>query len=281
MLIGMSLKNKKYSETIDHLLIKKFLYDNLPLVNQVKSIEQEIKIGNRIADIYLELENGKKIVIEIQHSKINKLDLIQRTKEYNQEGIHVMWILDGQGPYDRSPKNTDGVIISVSEKELHSLYRGRVYYINAADDGISTAVYALHFTPYIERKRSMFGAEYYKISKYKKSVVCGQISSLQLTLFRNKGFKLACFSDQSIKTLCIFEVVEFLSAFKAYRHKKPNDIKKRFPDGLPLGLLVKRFSARYGLYLLFDVLRYLKLLTVRDAGYMFEKELLSLKYISV
>ena len=58
----MSLDKSKYSETIDHLLIKKFFYDNLPVANEIKTIEQEIKIGNRIADVYLELKDGKTVV---------------------------------------------------------------------------------------------------------------------------------------------------------------------------------------------------------------------------
>ena len=101
----MAVNKRQYSETIDHLLIKNFLTDNIPLENDVKKIDQEIKIGNRIADIFIELTNVKKIVIEIQHSRISKADLIQRTKEYNEQGLHVLWILDGTGPYDRKPQN--------------------------------------------------------------------------------------------------------------------------------------------------------------------------------
>ena len=60
----MSVENNKHSETIDHLLIKKFFYDNIPLENDINTIEQEIKIGNRIADVYIELKNGKKVAIK-------------------------------------------------------------------------------------------------------------------------------------------------------------------------------------------------------------------------
>lgn len=269
----MSIENNKNSETIDHLLIKKFFYDNIPLENNINIIEQEIKIGNRIADIYIELKNKKKVAIEIQHSRISKSELIQRTKEYNQCGVHVLWILDGDGPYNRKPLNEDGVIITVAEKELHLMYSDRVYYINATSAGITSPAYTLHFVPYIERKISSYGIIYYKQSKNKRSAVCGEITSFKLTLFRNKGFRLARFFDQNLKKLCIREVVQFLNGFIAYREKKHNEAKKIFPEGLPLGVLIEKFHVKYGLYLLFKVLRYLKFLKLQDGRYMFEKEL--------
>ncbi|MFX1393059.1 MAG: competence protein CoiA family protein [Promethearchaeota archaeon] len=269
----MSVENNKHSETIDHLLIKKFFYDNIPLENDINTIEQELKIGNRIADIYIELKNGKKVVIEIQHSRISKSELIQRTKEYTKCGVHVLWILDGDGPYNRKPINEDGVIITVAEKELHFMYSDRVYYTNATSTGITTPVYALHFVPYIERKISSYGIIYYKQSKNKRSVVCGEISSFKLTLLRRRGFKLARFFDQKLKNLCITDIVQFLKGYTAYREKKFEEANKIFPDGLPLGVLIKKFQAKYGLYLLFDTLRYLKFLKLQDGRYMFEKDL--------
>lgn len=268
----MTLEKEKYSETIDHLLIKKFLYENIPLVNDVKSIRQEIKVGNRIADIYVELKNGKKVAIEIQHSKIAKSKFIERTNDYNINEVHVLWIIDGQGPYNKNPKNEDEVIISVSEKELYSMYRGRVYYINVDYDGIKSPVYALYFTPFFDKKVSSFGFKYYKRSKSKQSIVYSEISSLKLNLFRNKSFKLARFLDENLKNTCITEVVQFLNGYTAYYKEKKNESKNLFPNGLPIGILIKKFQEKYGLYLLFDVLRYLKFLTVRDARYMFEKE---------
>ncbi|TFG30176.1 MAG: hypothetical protein EU532_01690 [Promethearchaeota archaeon] len=272
-LIEMSLENVKYSETVDHLLIKNFFYDNIPLANEIKNIEQEIKIAKRIADVFIELKNGKKIVIEIQHSKITKPDLIQRTNEYNQEGIYVLWILDGKGPYDRKPRNESEIFISASEKELHKLYKGRVYYINAGEEGILAPVYALHFPAYFENKKSSFGFDYYKQSKTKYASVFSEIPSLQLNLYINKGFKLARFFDKNIKQHCISEMIRFLDAFVAFQTKKPAEAKRLCPDGLLLGLIIQKFHSKYGLYLIFDVLRTLKFLTVRDARFMFQKEL--------
>jgi len=178
----MSLENDKYSESIDHLLIKKFFYDNIPLVNDINTIEQEIKIGNRIADVYVELKNGKKVAIEIQHSRISKSELILRTKEYTQ---------------------------------------------------------------------------------------CE--ASFKLTLLRRRGFKLARFFDQNLKNLCVAEVVQFLNNYTTYRENKFEEANKIFPDGLPLGVLINKFEVKYGLYLLFDTLRYLKFLKLQDGRYFSKK----------
>jgi len=275
----LELEQRQYGETIDHLLIKRFFYENIPLVNEVKTIVQEIKIADRIADVYLELKNGKRVVMEIQHSKITKEELLQRTKEYSQEGIHVLWILDGKGPYDKSPRTMNGVNISVSEKELHSLYRGRVYYMNATRDGILSPVYALHYAPYIKKMTSKYGFPFYKRLKLKKSVIYSEPPSLQLTLFRNRMYRLARFMDENVKELCIEEVVQFINTYLAYREMKPKEAKKLFPNGLLLEVFIHKFSEKYGLYLLFEVLRYLKFLTIRDAKYMFENNLQSQKSI--
>ncbi len=236
-------------------------------------IDQEIKVGNRVADVYIELKNGKKIIIEIQHSKINKADLIQRTREYNQEGFHVLWVLDGEGPYDRTPKNRDVVFISLSEVEMQSLYKGRVYYINASEEGIKVPVYALHFSPYFQKKISANGIIHYKKSMNKRSSVLGKIPSLKLALFRHKGLKLARFLDENLKIKCTSEVLQFLEAVAAYRIRKPVKAKKLFPNGLFLGTLIIKFVNQFGLYLLFDVLRHLKILRIKDARYIFNEEL--------
>lgn len=268
----MTLDNVKHSETLNHLIIKKYFYDNLPVSNEIKKIEQEIKIGNRIADIHVELKNRKRIVIEIQHSKISSPELIKRTKEYNQEGEYVLWILNGEGPFDKKPKNENWVFTSAAENQLHAMYRGRVYYMNAAKEGLLAPLYALHFTPYFENKISSFGAKYYKNSKKKRSVVCNEIQSLELTLFRHKNFKLAGFIDKNLKESCISEVVHFIDAFVAYQNKNSDEVEKLTPKGLTLGILIKKFHAKYGLYLLFDVLRSLKFLTSADAIFMFNEK---------
>ncbi|TFG06159.1 MAG: hypothetical protein EU539_08400 [Promethearchaeota archaeon] len=267
----MTSNNVHCSETIDHLLIKKYFFDNIPLENKIRTINQEIKIGNRIADVYFELEKGQKVVIEIQHSKISVKELMERTREYNKNDIHVLWILDGIGPYDKQAKNEDKVLLSLSEKILHVLYLGRVYYINASSDGIKSSLYSLHYTRYIEAKKTRYGFIYYRQSKSNYNAVFNEINSLKLKLFRHKGLKLARFFDLNIKKQCISEVSEFINAYINYQNCKPGKAESLCPDGLPLAVIIRKFREKYGLYLLFNVLRYLRVFNMRDAKYMFEK----------
>ncbi len=274
----MTLEDVKHSETINHLVLKKFFYDNLSVYNEINNIQQEIKIGNRIADIYVELKNGKKIVIEIQHSKISSSEIIQRTKEYNQEGDFVLWVLEGKG-FDRKPKNEDWVYTSSAENYLHEIYQGRVYYMNAAKEGLLAPLYALHFTPYFENKISSFGAKYFKKSKNKRSVVYNEVHSLELILFRHKGFKLARFKDKNLKELCTSEVINFINAFNSYQSRNPDELRKLSPNGLTLGILIRKFRENFGLYLLFDVLRSLKFVSSADAIFMFNEKYWLDKYI--
>jgi hypothetical protein len=269
----MSLDRIKSSESVDHLLIKKYFCDNIPLSNQIEHIDLEVKIGKRFADVYIELLGQKKIAIEIQHSKISTKEIITRTKEYNEREVSVIWILDGKGPYDRRPQNEDFVFISKSELQLHSMYKGRVYFLNASNEGIETNIYAVHFCPYIEKLKSTSGIFYYKRSKIKKSSIYCELPSFYLILFRNKGFKLAQFTDNSIKDTCISDVIEFLDNYSTFQNYHPEEAHDKCPDGLTLEILVKKFRKKYGLYLLFDVLRYLKFLRMQDAAYLFEPEL--------
>ena len=60
----------KESESFEHLRIKNFFYENIPLDNDIDVIIKEFPIGNRKADLYCELYNGKKIVIEILSTMI-------------------------------------------------------------------------------------------------------------------------------------------------------------------------------------------------------------------
>ena len=79
----MAVNKRQYSETIDHLLIKNFLTDNIPLENDVKKIDQEIKIGNRIADIFIEksLKKKHKERGNLKRAEEREVQMVQRLKE--------------------------------------------------------------------------------------------------------------------------------------------------------------------------------------------------------
>ncbi len=267
----------KFSESIEHIKIKKYLYDNLPLVNSIKNIEQEYRIGDQTIDLFVELEDSKKIAIEIQHSKIYKKDLLNRTKKYNQKDIFVLWILNGNGPYYyRIPKNEQGVITSSSERELHNLYQSRIYYINMSKNRLVAPIYAIHFASYYEKRISKFGSIYYRKSSIKRSIVWNPIYSLHLHTFRSKGFQLARFKDQNLRLRCQNDLIRFLNAFVTYQCKPSSSPKI---PGLPLGFIIKKFYKIYGTFLLFDVLRHLKFLKSQDIKYFLNEELQFQKYL--
>ena len=87
----MIIPKKNEAESFEHLRIKDHFYTFLPLDNKIEVLKKEYPIGDRIADIYCKLSTGKKIVVEIQHSMILVKDLIQRTKEYNENNCFVLW----------------------------------------------------------------------------------------------------------------------------------------------------------------------------------------------
>ncbi len=273
----MNEKEGKISESIEHIKIKKYLYDNIPLTNPIKNIQQEYRIGDQIIDLFVELEDGKKIAIEIQHSKVYRKDLLNRTRNYNQKGIFALWILNGNGPYYyRIPKNEQGVITSSSERELHNMYQGRVYFINMAKERIIAPIYAVYFASYYEKRENQYGMIRYRKSSIKRSVVWNPIYTFHLHTFRSKGFQLARFNDQNLRLRCQNDLIRLLNAFVAYQCKTSNPPKI---PGLPLRFIIKKFSKIYGTFLLFDVLRHLKFLKSQDIKYFFNEELQFQKYL--
>ncbi|MFX0148357.1 MAG: competence protein CoiA family protein [Candidatus Hodarchaeota archaeon] len=265
------------NESIEHSKIKKYLFDNIPLNNPIKVIEQEYRISDQVADIYIELIDHKKIALEIQHSKITRKDLINRTKNYNQKNIYVLWILNGNGPYYyRVPKNEQGVIISSSERELHRMYQGRLYYMNMAKDEIIAPIYSVHFASYYRKKITPYGTIQYKRSSIKRTIAWSLLPSLSLKIFKNVGLQLARFSDQSLKDQCKNDLIHLLNAFVVYQSQNSQSTKKK---GLPLGYVIRRFSKLYDKFLLFDVLRELKFLRNHDIKYILNKELQFRKYL--
>ncbi|NVM43861.1 MAG: hypothetical protein HWN79_03000 [Candidatus Lokiarchaeota archaeon] len=254
------------SESFEHLRIKEYFYENLPLDNEIDVIKKEYPIGNRIADVYCKLINGKEIVVEIQHSMILAKDLLQRTKEYNENNCYVLWVFNGCS-FERYPKIDDNIHYLSFEKCSHMLYRGRVYYINVTKIGLYSPVYPLHFANYYERKSSNYGFRYYRKSLTKKSVIPSIIPSLQFNIFKNKGCKLAGFYDENVRKRCILEIKQFLGDYENIG-KDISDIKKLNPHQKKLFLIMAIYSQQFGLHLIYNVLVYLKVATKGDFRYM-------------
>jgi competence CoiA-like predicted nuclease len=256
------------SESFEHLRIKRFLLENLPENNDIKEIKEEITLGNRIADVYVRLASGKEVVIEIQHSKIIEEDLIRRTRDYTDMGYHALWLLDGTS-HERYPR-IDEVFASKAELFLHRIYKGRVYFLNASKlEGITSSVYPLHYTFLQEvRKARNGGYSYFRRSPTSRSVVPGTVPSLELTVFKNRGFKLARFTDQNVKDQCLMSISnvlkdqdEILEALKEFGKDLP-------PKEKLLTFLMSEFQPKFGFHLIYNILRQLKAIEKKDFSYL-------------
>lgn len=247
--------SQNYSESIQHLLIKKYFRGNIPLDNEVEEVREEVIVGNRIADVLIELKEGRRVVIEIQHSKITETDIIQRTRDYGKEGCHVLWILNGESHY-RYPKIEHVIVELKAEKYLQRMYKGRVYYANASELGMKSGVYPLHFCRVQERVHGYYGMAYFRLSKSKRSVVPGIIPSLKFDLYQHMGFRLAKFTDKNMRRECIDSLKDFLGSYEVLDDEVLLDVLRAYKD-------------RFGLFLLYECLKYLKVVEKRHYRKMF------------
>ncbi|MFX0000088.1 MAG: competence protein CoiA family protein [Candidatus Hodarchaeota archaeon] len=152
------------SESFYHKAIKRLIFNYIS-ENKKKIVEKSLEkyINNRRADVYFRLNSGEQIVVEVQNSKIQVKEIIERTKNYNSNGIYVLWILYGNGYCVASPKYPEdkkNVKISTVENFLHRMYGGRVYYVNFKFYENKTTIstpFALHFSFSLKKKnRKMF-----------------------------------------------------------------------------------------------------------------------------
>ncbi|MBY9009443.1 MAG: hypothetical protein KGD74_06225 [Candidatus Lokiarchaeota archaeon] len=257
---------KKEAESFEHLRIKEHFYTYLPLDNKIDVLKKEYPIGDRIADIYCKLSTGKKIVIEIQHSMILVKDLIQRTKEYNENNCFVLWVFNGSS-FERFPKIEANVRILGFEKWCHLVYRGRVYYINMIKSGVHSPVYPAHFANQYELKYSKSGFQFYYRSLTKKSFIPSLIPSLKIKTFKNIGFNLASFYDNNVRSSCLAEITQFLNNYSVIE-TEVKKIKKMSRNQKTLYLIIGIYGDKYGLNLLFNILNYLKVVSKKDYSYM-------------
>ena len=141
------------SESFAHKVIKQLFYKKI-LENNTNLAEASLEkhFGSRRADVYFKFKSGQEVVVEIQNSPITSREITTRTKDYNNRGIYVLWILYGDGKCIGSSKNPEyrkNLKISPAEMRLHQLYRGRVYYVNLKyqqEKMKATLPFALHFS---------------------------------------------------------------------------------------------------------------------------------------
>jgi len=238
-------------ETIEHKTMKVYWYIMFPKFNPVTTKKLEYKIGNQIADVYFELRNGRKVVIECQNSQISKRKLIERTKNYTRKDIYVLWLFNGHGTCvsdKKNPRNEDEVGVLGMEKRAHSLYGGRVYYMNVSRRKIIDPPYALHFTPFFKHKDSEYNyLGYNKYYKDKRSITLGKIPNYKILCVENKGYKLARFADKHVSNLCAERIINLIKEIC-----QKNILKgKNFNDTIeiPLISIISEVKERYGFHL--------------------------------
>jgi competence CoiA-like predicted nuclease len=253
MEIQNHLSNEKRGESFQHVKIKRYLMKNIPQDNNIKIIREEVAIGNRIADIFCQLANDKKVVIEVQHSMISVKSIIQRTRDYNDSDCHVLWVFNASS-FDRYPKNEASARVLNFEKTCQKLFHGRVYYINAFETGNHTPLYPLYFNCFYEQKFLPVGFNYYRKSRSLKSIVLGELESLELKLFKNLNLKLARFNDENVRDQCLKEIKLFL-ANQPLLTKIVSSLKELSDKDKLLCAITAKFGRKYGVDLIYDILK--------------------------
>lgn len=84
-------------ETLEHVQTKLDIYKYIKdgWGTKLKVLEPEAWICNRTIrpDVYVETHKGTRIAIEVQASALTVDEIMRRTKKYNTEGVHVIWVL--------------------------------------------------------------------------------------------------------------------------------------------------------------------------------------------
>lgn len=84
-------------ETLEHVQTKLDIYNYIKegWGTKVKVLEPEAWICNRTIrpDVYVETRRGTRIAVEVQASALTVDEIMRRTKKYNTEGVHVLWVL--------------------------------------------------------------------------------------------------------------------------------------------------------------------------------------------
>ncbi|TXT58892.1 MAG: Competence protein CoiA-like family protein [Promethearchaeota archaeon] len=161
--IGIGTPSESFSHKAIKQLIIKYISKYDPRVVE-SSLEKYFR--NRRADVYFKLRSGEEIVVEIQNSRIGVKEIAKRTKDYNKKGIFVLWLLNGKGKIVNTPKKPShikNVKISPAEHYLHTMYGGRVYYVNInrhLGKFTITPPYALHFSPSDTKATRIFKTQF-------------------------------------------------------------------------------------------------------------------------
>jgi len=236
------------AESYFHRTIKLLLYKNL-YENDKSVVKRSLEkyLGNRYADVYLKLNSGKEVVVEVQNSKISVKEIIARTKDYNEKGIFVLWMLYGEGKCVASPKkpiDAKSIKVSLAENYLHRMYGGRVYYVNLKirrNKASLKTPFALHYSkPIKKKKQALFKNRYDSYFIRDSNFITIPSWNIMCTEFT--GFKIARFYDKNIKSLLKENI---LNIYKIEKKGGIND--KKF-----VREVLRSFRKKYGLFLIYN-----------------------------
>ncbi|MCK4379814.1 MAG: hypothetical protein KAW51_01670 [Candidatus Lokiarchaeota archaeon] len=263
---NLVLTHSTKSESFYHKAIKRLMFKYIS-ENSKNIVEKSLEkfIGNRRADVYFRMKSGKQIVVEVQNSNITVKEIIGRTEHYTKNGIHVLWILYGQGTCVASPKfpeDKKNVKISMVENFLHGMYGGRVYYVNInfhKDKTTISVPFALHFSlSSIKKYQKVFRSKFE--SYYIKNVNFTKIPSWDLLCVKYNDFNIARFYDKYVKRVLKDKISTFLKEKKdrncnncriKFKNLRKCDVTKScrfryYKDIKLIKLILVNFSNKYG-----------------------------------
>ena len=243
------------SESRIHKAMKYILLNEITKHNRIINEKTTEKyFGNRFADIYFEMKDRSEIVVEVQNSVISVNEIKNRMNDYNKNGVHVLWILNGDGKCCFSPKQPiDQTLAKMSPAEifLHRIYGGRVYYVKLKETKKRISllqVYGLHFSKTLEKKhRGMFKTQYGNF--FIRDTHFIQIADLKLLLTDFSGYKIARFYDKNFRNQCELELSLYIQKFQLL------EINKR-----ALRKILKQYKSKFGTFIIFY-----SLLRLRDS----------------
>lgn len=265
------------AESFSHKAIKHLILKYVEK-NDSNIIESSLEkyFHNRRADVYFKFRNGSEIAVEIQNSRMNVKEIIDRTLDYNEKGIYVLWLLNGKGKIVSAPKmpqHMKNTKISPAEHFLHKIYGGRVYYVILNKHPNKTTItppFALHFSPSNKKSTKIFKShfEYY----YIRNVNLVKIPNWKLLCVDHK-FKIARFYDKHALKILQFKILSFLreilkkhctnsqKRFKFFRHctLDSNCDFQPYTNKKLVKVLISHFSNDYGTPIILKALQQLSL----------------------
>jgi hypothetical protein len=81
------------------------------------------------------------------------------------------------------------------------------------------------------------------------------------------GFNLASFYDDNVRKSCLEEITQFLKNYGVIE-REVKKVKKMSPYQKFLYLIISIYGSKYGLNLLFSILKYIKVVSKKDYRYM-------------